>query len=485
MKTHLSILALASLVCATASAADFHVFNTNDSGPGSLRQGILSALAHPDDDQRIWFHESFPLDGNVDLLTPLPNLAGKSQIWFLGNARHPRITAPDTGLESILRADQSLGRLMIDDIAFEGGRHAHAGGCIRGTHEQIGQQAVLSIGNSSFTDCGVLPATAQEAKGGAVSWQSPSGEVSIRGTTFRNNSILHIAGGDPPSSGGAVHVEGGTLVVQSSSFQDNFAQTWTARGGAIGTGGALLEMRITDSIFIGNNVSSNGQSEASGGAVATSCLASCEIAMERNYFGQNAAMHGGALYLRRSSAGPSNIGVRLVNNTFDGNDATDFGGALYLGRSDFDLLFNTLERNAATTGANLYLLNGSARTITHNAFGSTRRGIACYFYTLSTSHLTGGHNAFTDDGCPNRLQPGATIFQDLGPTALDLDMAMPVLAYANGSPVIDGGIACTDVDARQQPRPNDGDGDGEARCDIGAYEHRAQSFGIFRDGFEQ
>ena len=216
------------------------------------------------------------------------------------------------------------------------------------------------------------------------------------------------------------------------------------------------------------------------GAIVEVCVAT----LERNYFGQNSADLGGAVYLRRGNSDPAYITLGLVNNTFHENTATTNGGALFLGRAAINLGFNTLEANEAAVGAHLYLLTARAGEITHNLFG-TATGLPCYFYTVSIDALEGGSNAFVDDGCTSRMEPAADVLPFVGNYALDLDAPMPVLAYPADSPLTDGGDACVALDARQNTRPLDGDGDGVALCDIGAYERpAAPPMLIFDDGFE-
>ena len=484
MKNIFAASMLALLVASPASAADFHVFNSNDSGPGSLRRAIVDALAHPDESQRIWFHESYPVDATVSLLSPLPDLTDKAQVSLLGNVRNPRIVAPAGSLDGILTAAPSLQHLLIDGLRLEGGRHSLGGGCIRGSHDSNSAAAVLTIRNSEFTDCQVVASGAQAANGGAVAWNASDGEVTIADTTFRDNAVVRDVTGGDFGSGGAIWAGGGRVSIARSGFFNNEVTMLRGAGGAIRTGISLLDMAIVDSVFANNRVISETVAQSTGGAVSSDCFDSCAIGMERNYFGDNVASQGGALYLRRGNAGTAEISVSLANNTFHRNSANANGGAMYLGRVSFDLAFNTLEENVAPVGAHLYLLTGRAGEISHNAFG-TAVGVHCYFYTMSTAAMTGGHNAFADGGCLSRFQPGAPVAPTFGAYSLDIAAPMPVLAYAVGSPLTDGGDECIAIDARQTARPLDGDGDGDALCDIGAYERpAAPPMQIFVDGFE-
>ena len=72
----ISTLAAAVLCLASPSAQavlSYWVSNTNNSGPGSLREAIVTANSQSDDVVRIYFlAQDYPQNGTIQLLGPLP-----------------------------------------------------------------------------------------------------------------------------------------------------------------------------------------------------------------------------------------------------------------------------------------------------------------------------------------------------------------------------------------------------------------------------
>lgn len=468
---------------ASAGSVNFSVSNANDSGPGSLRQALLDLQSNPDEVLFVTFQPSYPRNATIQLLTPLPVITQRGVV-ISGFGRNPRVRAPVGSTTSIFRADAPLEGLTLTGLHLEGGRSETGGGCVQGMHDNIFEPpAGLTVSGSSFTDCQVIASGNQPVGGGAIAWRSPEGSLTVYSSEFIGNAVLNGADGAANGMGGALSVGGRRLTIETSRFFNNRVEMVSSTGGAVDAGLNVEATVIWDSVFVNNRVLAES-GFASGGAIHVDCFENCGVYVERNYFDDNRASEGGALNVRRGTAG-DNIEVQLTNNTFRANDASNRGGAMNIGWSDLDLRFNTLEANAAGNGgAHLMLSSSRILGVTHNAFGEAA-GTHCLFFTPDASQRQSAHNAIVDAGCRQQLQPGGAALTSTGVYALDLSEPMPVIAYAADGPLVDAGGECLARDARGTLRPQDGNGDGIARCDIGAFERPTPPTDeLFSDGFE-
>lgn len=478
-----SMLALLASSTVFAGTVNFSVTNANDSGPGSLRQALLDLQSNPDAVLFVTFQPSYPQDATIQLLTPLPVITQRGVI-ISGSQRNPRIRAPVDSTASIIRADAPLQGLTLTNLRFEGGRSNEGGGCVHGMHDNLLEPpAGLAVSGSSFTDCQAIADGKQPLGGGAILWRSPEGSVTIYSSAFNGNAVLNGPSGTANGSGGAISMGGRRLTVETSRFLNNRVEMVSSAGGAIDSGLRSESVVLWDNV-LANNRALAESGNAVGGAVSIDCFEDCGVTLDRNYFADNRASAGGALFVRRGTSG-MNIDVDIANTTFRANHASGRGGAVSVARADLALRFNTLEANSADDGgAQLMLSSSRLLQVDHNAFGEAV-GQHCLFFTPDTSQRQSMHNAIVDAGCRQQLQPGGSALTVTGTYEVDLSEPMPVIAYAADGPLTDAGGNCVGRDARFSPRPQDGNGDGVARCDIGAYERPTPpSALIFGDGFE-
>lgn len=87
----LCVLCVLALAASHAQAAGFLVANTNDAGPGSLRQAILNANAAADEPHSIYFFdETYPYGGTIVLQAPLPAITA-AELRIVGTLSAPVI----------------------------------------------------------------------------------------------------------------------------------------------------------------------------------------------------------------------------------------------------------------------------------------------------------------------------------------------------------------------------------------------------------
>jgi hypothetical protein len=316
------------------------VTNTNDAGPGSLRQAILNVEAGVGN--TITFAPG--VSGTVTLASALPALTSNVQIAGPGasvlsidgsgtfEAFHvgPGVTASISGLAI---TDSGGGPLLF----LDGGIFNDGG--------------VLTINNCLFT-------------------ANPGSGVYNNGGVLTINNCLFTAN---PGSG--VYNNGGSLTVNSCTFSGNPGAGISCAGNS-----PLATLNVQDSTFAGNSVSGINDN-----SVDTATISNCR-------FTGNSAYDGGGIFKLSSNAGA----LFVSNSTFTGNSAYDGGGvyagskatiadstfsgnsAVFLGGGIFGGPFfgtRTLtisncvfSQNSAVGGGGLLNLGGGPLTLDHCAF---------------------------------------------------------------------------------------------------------------------
>lgn len=470
----ISALALLLACPLSGSAAVFFVTNTHDSGLGSLRSAIDEANAAGPGAHQVRFDGPFPQDGLVQLGSTLPTLTA-AQLTIHGNGYNPRIAGNDTF--PLLVAASTLSRLELNGLTLSSGRATDEGGGCLAAHA-AGPSSTLVIQNSRFDNCAVVQ-TSGWARGGAIFWNF--GFVTIRDSEI-SHSFASTQGGTQSdiAFGGAITTHG-ELLVERSRFITNTAIGHVSRGGAVTTTDSAV---IRDSFFHDNfafSTATPGRGQA--GAVLIDCVA-CDAVLERNTFTANFSDWAGAVFVR-GNQDINRASLVAHNNTFHGNEGALSAGALYAQFVSASLVHNTFHHNLAPADAagHVYFESAIVENVANNVFAPTAGGKACMGWTIEMPGLDAGNLAA--DGTCGLLVPGIAANAVLGPVEVDYSPAVPVVRFAAGSPVIDGGDdkGCLAQDVLGNARPIDGNGDGHARCDVGAYEHPLDDT-LFADGFE-
>jgi hypothetical protein len=484
-------LALAGLlagVVQTAPAATFTVTNTNNSGAGSLRQALLDANAAPNPPHAIVFGAAFPTSGVITLQSALP-VWTNGQLAISGNARNPIIDGAST--YPILVVGSGVPSVSLSSLTFRNGRRSNGqGGCVALLNE--GQATGLAVSFSRFESC--VASAAGSPRGGAVWWEAGTGAgVSIIGSEFVQNRTLAIPA--PPAisggSGGALRVAGSVITLEANRFTGNFIDVGTATSG--GMGGAVSALLHPPGVgeIIANEFRANSATPLTtdglglGGALAFSCGGECQWFIERNYFRGNSARRGGALQGPGSFGGSASAKwVNLINNTFVNNDVLERGGAVHLQLGTPRLFFNSFLGNGASAGSHLALLDTPDAWIVGNLMAAQDRNSAC-----DGSGVTSPAFQLNLSRQPCALVTAGDFigYPAMPDPVIDESDVLGVLRFDGDTVIVDGvsgpaAAVCPSTDIRGTLRPGDGDGDGLARCDVGAFEHPAET--LFRNGFE-
>ncbi|MBK8022038.1 MAG: SH3 domain-containing protein [Chloroflexi bacterium] len=212
-----------------------------------------------------------------------------------------------------------------------------------------------------------------------VAASSGNGILRLDEVTLQNGSS---------TSGGAILMQGGTVVCTESSFQDNAAEF---DGGAIVGNGTL---NLNACIFERNTADRNGGAISHNGADP--------ITMDGAVFRQNEAGagtgggYGGALYV----TSPGTItGSAFDRNTTNVADQTGGGGAIYHAGATLDPLVitasafsgNSVDGDESRGGA-IYSSGGAPLSINYSHFGTTPLPLPAPFDTLTEGNSVNGAN---------------------------------------------------------------------------------------------
>ena len=281
------------------------------------------------------------------------------------------------------------------------------------------------ISQTTFTDNGY------GNHGGAV--YHGYATLTLDGCTFVGNYVAPA----PPSSGGAVYVDGAWLNVANSTFTSNFAR----EGGAIVANAAILD--IADTQFTTNYVYERGGALELIGSIAV--LAGCTFLSNMSSASGDG---GGAIYHASGD-------LITTECAFESNMAWRFGGALCNTDGEADVIHCTLTDNFTLTdtdgtdaGGAIANLTDGILTVTGgsfsgndsadaggaiaNAFNSTLTITGCTLFSNSAA-VSGGGGLFNGQSSTADVNDctfignlafnggGGAVFGDLGTTIRSSD----------------------------------------------------------------
>jgi predicted outer membrane repeat protein len=405
-----TIFAIAVLLFAaramSAHAATIIVNNTNDSGPGSLRQ----ALADAQDGDTIQFDPA--LNGQTINLT-------SAQLVIQSDAT---IDGPGATLLTVKR-DPQAADLRIFDVT-PGHTVEINGLTISGGHITddngggiLNDNSTLTMAHCTIYRNAIVSASGFNANSGGGIYNS--GAMTLNQVIVSNNNAS-FNGGEPPSGGGISNT--GTMTIIAGTVQSNMG--FLSAGGILNTG----MMIITGSTISDNQTENAGHFGGPGGGIVnggTMTIQDSTISGNTAVGGDIKGGDGGGIYNAgqleiidcsiTANSGRNGGGVagggNIAHTTFSNNSASENGGAIYV-TSSLEL-GNTILK-AGASGVNVF--NNGGSFITH------------------------GYNISSDDGSGYLNGPGDQINTDpmLGPLQ---DNGGPTFTHAllPGSPAINAG----------------------------------------------
>ena len=278
-------------------AATITVTNTNDSGPGSLRQALTIA----NDGDTI----GFAVTGTISLTS------GELVI-----DKNITISGPGPGLLTVARSQQAADfRIFnilpshtaeIDGLTITGGSLVGNGG-------GISSGATLTISNCAISGNSILTTDGLQHSGAGI---YNVGTMTIVNSTVNNNQAL--IGGFFPPYGGGISSDVGTLTIQNTTISENTAAGY---GGGVYNVGSLTAINST---IRGNTASSGG-----GIMTNTFILINCTISGNRATFEGGGIFGGGTISNCTISGNMTTVGHSrgggisgsgtITNSTFSDN----------------------------------------------------------------------------------------------------------------------------------------------------------------------
>lgn len=353
-------------------------------------------------------------------------------------------------------------KLTLIDDSLTGGNSVDFGGAIYGEPDsQIDIENSSLFGNKAgylggaiYLNKAKLTTTnvtfdKNTARSGSAIYSDNSSVILNNTKFFRNYAYADKAGG-------AVYMEGGSMKIDTSYFEDN---TSDGDAGAVVVYGPYT----TDpGVTINRTTFHHNTAKGWGGALYTVDIydGKQDINITNSTFYENAASKGGAIYQNNQAAT-----IRIGNSTFTQNKATTQGGAIAQGRGFVTLRSDTIVNNVAAIGGNIYTTDKEPVSALNTILYSNVAGANCF---------GANGNAVSSMGY-NIQWPGTC-----NPTILTTDPKLGNFAYNGGatmtislifgSPAINAGgsAGCSgplvsNLDQRGQLRVG--------TCDIGAYEY--------------
>lgn len=332
-------------------AATDMVTNTNDAGPGSLRDVIANA-ANGDTVEFSVTGTITLTSGDIFISQSSLNITGPgaSSLAISGNNSSRIFDIGAGAVVSISGLTIENGSAAVD--AFDSGTpmiEADTGGGIRNT-------GTLTVSNCTFSN------NSASFYGGAI-YNFPEKTLIVMHSTLSGNSAV-FGGGIYNDSD---NISGSSVTVSDSTFSGNSAG---AGGGIYDLGDSSGITRggtvtVSYSTFSGNTATNNSGLQGSGGGILLGTAS--VLTVTSSIFSNNSALPGAFPQYATQGGAIANFGSGTVTgSTFSGNSAA-FGGAINFSGYGFTLTVtnSTISGNSAVggDGGGLWVRYGASATL--------------------------------------------------------------------------------------------------------------------------
>ena len=445
------LMSTALALVTSAQAGTFTVTNTNDSGPGSLRDAVAQAGV-----DTINFNVTGTIvltTGDIRIRGPLTIVGpGANSLTIDGNLNN-RIFTIYTTDPACPTLDGPDYRVSISGLTLQNARRNsdNTGGAVWTSHSLALEQVVIQ--NNAARS------------GAAVSFliQYPGQTLTIASSSFLNNTAREVvASTSSQVSGGAVYIAEKcsgtqttpvTVTIGNTLFQGNRVQPTAliGHGGAIATE-SYADITITDSRIIDNHVEPPNpplNKSYNGGGIWAGAKS---LTIERSEVAANTARSAGGVRVYNDILARQTpqlvMAVRIVNSTVSGNRATaDAGGALnVLGNVSVEIDNSTVSDNSASvifSGGAFFTTGATAPASSSDAIAPTLELASSILADNLSSALGGTSGDISVD--PNKIASfrvdAGTLIENFAPSIviagannkLRMDPVLGSLAF-NGGP---------------------------------------------------
>jgi hypothetical protein len=312
----------------------YTVLNLNDSGPGSLRQAVLDANAHPGADT-INFAQG--LHGTIKLTSG--ELSVTDSVTINGPGAD-KLSVSGNDASRVFETAAGI-NVTISGLTITHGKAPDQGGGI------LNDGANLTLSGDVLSQNVAFESATDAALGGGL--RSLDGTLTITGCTITGNRAL---GGTGPSAfgdahGGGLYILAGSATIRNSTISGNLAQGGDNSSDGNGTAGAIDAHAsiVISNCVISDNRAAGGENAASTASAGGGVLLLAPATISDTTFSGNVAFggdggtgpfvgeaQGGALVLSTPSGGGSPgtttiSGCTFVNNlALGGNDGNSGPG---------------------------------------------------------------------------------------------------------------------------------------------------------------
>jgi parallel beta-helix repeat protein len=381
---------------APATAATLTVTNTNDSGPGSLRQAVIDANSAMGPDEIVF---ALTPPAVISLLAALPPIGGPLTITGLGAAS--LTIRRDPGAAGSFRifdiTPASLPAVTITGMTLTGGKAVApdgGGGAMKCGGDPFEQPLTVIVADS------VISGNAAIIGGGIAA----GGYVNL--VVRRTNIAGNTAQG---GSGGGIFLIYSALSILEDS---------TLSGNSAGSGGGVYRFQGGDLIIRGTTISGNTAGQL-GGGLALDDLGFSPTTIENSTISANSADRGGGIALvpplrSPESGGTPNLTITHSTITLNTANSGGEGGGIHTWRG--------------ATLANS-IVSGNLNAVAPDIFGPSIYADYCAIGSPAGWTLAGGGNnlPFGTDLQLGPLQDngGPTLTHEPGPNAPPVNAGDP------------------------------------------------------------
>ncbi|HEX6117374.1 MAG TPA: choice-of-anchor Q domain-containing protein [Solirubrobacterales bacterium] len=414
-----TIAVLASLCAAVPAAADtFHVSNTNDPGPGSLRQAMIQANAHP-------AHDTIVFDTGVTGTIKLAQgeLSVQSDMEIQGPGVQALTISGNNNIRVFNIAGQPRGSARISNLTIANGTAYGPSGSTAQNGGSIGGGVIYNLGTLSLDSvqvsgglalagsggngvCGDSGGSGGNAFGGGI-FNGPGASLALSHTLVAGNTAQGGFGGDAPARcilgghageggtgwGGGIWNQGALTIIDSrvaggqaaggEGGNDRYGDSRGRRGGE-GNGGGIASVSDQEVSITGTSLDANTArggpgpwgGNAAGGGILANGAEIVDSTISDNAVRGGAGDHNEKRGQTAFGGGLRGTGVVFLqsstvrSNTVRGGDRHDpdtsviaGGGLSSAGDSDLFAQLLTLSGNSAAVGGGIDNRDGSRARI--------------------------------------------------------------------------------------------------------------------------